>query len=337
VPYFNQTISWANFWQKANSGPHKVLIFEQDDLKVYVYQYPLFGGFKFWYIPRALEFKNQTKLNQKLQILWQKIVLEAKQKRIVYIKSDWDKIVIENLGIKNIHDWLSQLQNWTPAFPITISKKKLQYLSTKLISVSKINSQNPIDFDAQQFWDDNKTYFDQNLDKRTRYGSRKSLEQGWNIDQNKNDDNFQKFYNLQAETAGRQHFSVHSREYLKTLWREEFSRVILLRDESGTVQAAWLGIFLNGSLTNLFGGNTLFSREKFGQYMLHLAALNLAKSLGALVYDLGGLEEGKGFDFFKKGYNGQEIEFLGAFDTVLDRPVFTFYHWLAAARKLINR
>jgi len=212
------------------------------------------------------------------------------------------------------------------------------------------------------FWHQNDKIWLKIMDKRTRYGTRKAVEFGWQFSVEKSPENFEIFYNLAEETSLRQGFAIHSKNYLQKLFKQEFARIIVLFDKN-VAQAAWLGIWQlenkNSVLTNLYGGNSLISRDNYGQYFLHLAAIFLAKleseklnlvedtdekkyqessqketekisqtenkipkeilksSQNQCFYDLGGLESGKGFDLFKKGYIGEIRNFVGPFDIIL--------------------
>ena len=93
-------------------------------------------------------------------------------------------------------------------------------------------------------------------------------------------------------------------------------RIILLKNQENQVCSCWLGIISGQNLVNLYGGNNEFSRSNYGQYFLHLTAILVAKRENCKFYDLGGLEEEKGFNLFKQGYLGKEKKFIGVFDLI---------------------
>ena len=313
-PYFNQTNDWATFWESANpSTPHTTYFFENEFVGCYVYQYPLAGGvfskLKFWYIPRAFIIKKQldsSDLSVQTNNLLDIIKAKAATQNIVLIKLD--------LGL--------DFQQWPDTrSDLTNSAKKLQYLSTNILNLNNLESCISI----EDFWTKNKSWFEASFDKRTRYGTRKALDYGWKFSTEKSSDNFEKFYKLHFDTANRQGFGLHSYDYLAAFYKQNFSRVIILRDADNVVQAGWLGAAINYSLINLYGGNSLVSRDNYGQYFLHLIALWQAVNQELSTYDLGGMELGKGFDLFKQGYKGSKVEFLGPFDIILKPRLHNLY------------
>ena len=262
---------------------------------------------------------------------------------------------IEKAAIKIIQEVVNQ-NNFNSGGKIIIQKsdKKFQYLETLLLNLDDLqtlknfekntetkdmdnfgakleNEQNQsktlTNEEVKAFWLANESIWAKLMDKRTRYGTRKSLDFGWQISYEKTPENFEIFYDFALQTATRQNFSNHSKAYLQRLFEEHFSQIIILFDKENNPQAGWLGIWQDQNLVNLYGGNSLVSRDNYGQYALHLAAIFLAKSLANLkkdnensascFYDLGGLESGKGFDLFKKGYLGQTKKFLGPFDIII--------------------
>ena len=307
IRYFNQTKEWSDFWQLANPGKgHKVLYFENQDLATYIYQYPLILGTFFWYIPRGFIVKNSSNFQIQAEQLLAKIIQSAKENNIIYLKFDIEQ---------EFHFLFNESQK---------SEKKLQYLKTSILDVTEIGFEENI----QQFWKTNKNWFETNFDKRTRYGTRKALDSNWQIRLEKSNENFEAFYKLHSDTAKRQKFGYHQKNYLEKLFDQGISRIIILRDELGEAQAGWLGISLGNNMTNLYGGNSLISRDKYGQYLLHLVALQICAQENLSGYDLGGLEEGKGFDLFKQGYKGNTREFIGPFDIILKPKLYSIYNYL---------
>ena len=54
-------------------------------------------------------------------------------------------------------------------------------------------------------------------------------------------------------------------------------------------------------------------------------AIKFGKKLGLSTFDLWGRETGKGFTKFKEGYNPSVVEFLGTWDLVINKPLYTIY------------
>lgn len=168
----------------------------------------------------------------------------------------------------------------------------------------------------------------------------KELEQNkFHIQIEKTQKTWQDFYNLHLQTSQRQNFPTQSAEYLRELFWQEFTRIIIIKDEKGEVQSVFFGILQdnlkiekqlerqinsqnleNNSqkiLTYLLGGNSQTALTNHTQYLLQLAALWLCAKEKCEFYDMGGWEFGTGYSEFKNGYRGNLQTFFGPFDFVL--------------------
>lgn len=358
--YFNQTSDWANFWIQANSDNHNIHYIETEYMSCYVFEYPFVMGKKFWYIPRGFNLKKpdviklltnpsknasgQNALTDEIfvniNLILEQVTAKAKlNPEIAFIKFEINEFLLKCIPVDdlNLKSLTKKLKDKTD-LNLKLSNKKLQYLSTRLINlgeVQKLIGENRVISDViEDFWTNNQKWFTANLDKRTRYGTRKALEYGWKISWAKSKENFEAFYSLHQDTSIRQKFSIHGREYLNTLFRLPFTKIVILRDKDENPQAAWLGIINQNTIIHLYGGNSQQSRENYGQYMLNLAAVYIGSENDCHTLDLGGTEEGKGFDMFKKGYKGQEWNFYGPFDIVLDKWSYNLYHIARAVKGL---
>lgn len=327
--FFNQTLQWSNFWLQANSDNknHDIHYFANKSFAAYVYQYPLVGGLKFWYIPRAfvvlneketdLENQEEAKLITDLLIT---IENEAKKNKIIFLKIDFNTNP-EFCGIGTMLGGRGYKE----------STRKIQYIKTKILDLGELNTtiekgQMEINtFDLTKFWDINQKQLTNIMDKRTRYGVRKGLQIPYIVDFTKDENTFNDFIKLHFSTAQRQGFTTFSFKYFKTLFQQNFTKVLTLRGEDGIARASWVGVDLNGSIHNIIGGNDTFSRENYGQYVLHLAAMNYFSKPGTF-YDMGGMEEGKGYDLFKSGFVGENVDFYGPYDKSFNKIVYFLYN-----------
>ena len=242
---------------------------------------------------------------------WQKNTYGNKSQLEINLKKNWQEFENENQKSleksenKNKIEYLAKLNK--KVSENNAKKIKIQHFSSnlqaenhknienfELVSKEKTVSKNIRNNNPQKnqtltteltckiidFWEQNDKIWTRIMDKRTRYGTRKAVDFGWQVSFEKNSENFEIFYNLCQETSFRQGFAIHSKNYLQRLFDEPFSRIIILFDQN-IAQAAWLGIWQsenqNSILTNLYGGNSLVSRDNYGQYFLHLAAIFLAK------------------------------------------------------------
>ena len=66
-----------------------------------------------------------------------------------------------------------------------------------------------------------------------------------------------------------------------------------------------------------YGGMTGEGAESRANYLLKWEAIRTSKQNGARTYDLWGLSH-EGIEHFKAGFGGREIDYVGAWDLVLD-------------------
>ena len=274
-----------------------------------------------------LDLENELEKLENWQNLSQKIAKNENlqiinsDKKLQYLSTiilDLRDLKIEQNETEKTENWHDFISNSSSSLDLSLAncEPKSRDLQTKTEIKTKLKITNQItNQEIQNFWEQNEKIWTKLLDKRTRYGTRKSLN-FWQIDCDKTKENFEIFYNLCSETALRQNFAIHPKRYLKTLFDQEFVRIILLKNSENQVCSCWLGIILGHGLVNLYGGNNEISRSNYGQYFLHLTAILIAKKENCRFYDLGGIEEEKGFNLFKKGYLGQQKNFAGAFDLI---------------------
>jgi lipid II:glycine glycyltransferase (peptidoglycan interpeptide bridge formation enzyme) len=338
-PYLQQTAFWSRFFLQTNRNDsrHKIHIFESGYFEAIVYQYPLIGNKVFWYIPRAFAVKNSLDENdsdyiEEVKNLLGKIEQKAKEQgNVVYLKLDFNQLSI----FDGVATFLS-LNGYTK------SERKVQYLKTKILvfdeyfNIEGINQGDYSIHNIIKFWDQNQELFQKYMDKRTRYGVRKALQYPWKIKVEKTDFAIESFLKLHLETASRQKFYTFPKNYFDELFNLEESVLINLLDQENIPHASWLGINLNSTLYHLFGANDLVSRDNYGQYLLHLIVFYLTIEKHIIYYDLGGLEEDsqKGYNLFKKGFIGEDINFYGPYDKVFKPFWYKLYLSYRKFRKM---
>jgi len=349
--YFWQTQEWADFWRQATGRGHAVyqiscqLVKDQYtvSLQAYVYGYPWYFGQNFLYLPRGpvLVTSQPSELSvESIGSLWQAFVQElsklAEQLGSVFVKLDFDDYLAKQLKLTDISSLQAFLPNYWPNQRLNFQTKPLQYVHSlvldctnlKLPETGSLSIGESLELDTlKKFFELNPSFWS-TVNQTTRRYTRKSLAESWSVDLRKNPQTFSEFWQILRSTSRRQGFSTHPKNYYATLLRQEFSRLLILRDAQGKAQAAWLGISLNRSLVYLYGGNLDKSRRRYGQYLLHLSALYLATVEGCTSYDLGGYQAGSGYGQFKEGYGGSLKTFLGPVDIVFKPKVYALINYL---------
>jgi FemAB family len=351
-PYFVQTSKWANFWQLANPSDHSYFWTEvQKDnysLKFLVYIYPWHFGQKFWYISKGgvltdlrtniiNDWNSIAKLN--LESLFVELVMKvnskAKEQKITYVKYDFEEELIAKLELNNKSQLLNLLKEKVESKSV-ISNKIVQYLATMTLDFRNIQNVLPIEnYDKENFmnlWNNTQDFWKTTNSNINRY-TKKSLDKNWIISTEKNAANFEKFYKIYNHTKDTRGFAIQSRHYLEKLFEQDFSRIIILSDESGEPHCVWFGIQIGNTQTYLYGGNTQKSFDDYGQYLVHLIALNLALVGKLEFYDLGGYDSNAGYGKFKDNYKGTLRTFPGVFDIPINQNKFNFTNIIVNATK----
>lgn len=183
--------------------------------------------------------------------------------------------------------------------------------------------------------------------KTTRHEIKKAIKLGINITSSVNVDDVDEFYKLQKETAKRQHFIEFDKRFLK----EQFATFV--KDNQVTLFTAYLGkkklaqafvIFYGTEANYHYGASTLDGRIYPGAYLIQWEAIKKAKRRKLKSYNLWGVApEGEinhrfwGVSVFKRGFGGQDLEYLHARDLVVNPLAYKLNWLIEMARKKMRR
>jgi len=172
--------------------------------------------------------------------------------------------------------------------------------------------------------------------KTTRYEIKQATGLSIKITASQDVKDIEQFYNLQKETAKRQHFVGFDKKFLK----EQFSA--FTKDNQAILYTAFLGdkklaqafiIFYGIEADYHYGAGTLDGREYPGAYLIQWEAIKEAKKRGLKRYNLWGVaREGQtshrfwGVSVFKRGFGGQDLEYLHARDLIIN-PLSYKLNW----------
>ena len=183
-----------------------------------------------------------------------------------------------------------------------------------------------------------------NFSGKTRYNIRLAERNGVTIKEGNSDKAFERYLELTAETVHRQGFYAHTEKYHRLMWKFLHQSPItnhqspiahlLTATYKGNIITTWILFSWKDFLYYPYGAST----EKYKQSLagktgknvmannlMMWEAIKFGKKLGLKTFDLWGREEGKGFTKFKEGYNPKVIEFLGTWDLVINKPLYTIY------------
>ena len=129
------------------------------------------------------------------------------------------------------------------------------------------------------------------------------------------------FYRVYRETADRAGFLIRTESAYRDVW-EAFAptgnaRLLFARKSDGTPLATLFLVRSGPRVVEPYGGMTEEGGESRANYLLKWEAIRTSREQGATSYDLWGLATG-GIAHFKTGFGGREVQYIGAWDLVLD-------------------
>ena len=153
-------------------------------------------------------------------------------------------------------------------------------------------------------------------------------------------DRLSEFYSIYRETARRAGFIVRTFDSYVGVW-EAFSaagmaRLLMAEDSSGTGLAALLVLRVGDRVIEPYGGMTAAGAESRANYLLKWEAIRTSRERGARSYDMWGLSH-EGIEHFKTGFGGREIDYVGAWDLVLDPLGRLAFDWGGAIQDRVGR
>jgi lipid II:glycine glycyltransferase (peptidoglycan interpeptide bridge formation enzyme) len=112
--------------------------------------------------------------------------------------------------------------------------------------------------------------------------------------------------------------------------------MLLLAEADGEVLSASLLIGWGPRIVALYGGTTPAGRRLEAKYALNWEVLRRARAAGYRTYDAWGLPN-EGIAFFKAGWGGREVRYVGAWDLVVDPAGAALFERAVRARAIVGR
>ena len=179
------------------------------------------------------------------------------------------------------------------------------------------------------------TKLDQELLKqmyqKTRYNIKLAEKKGIKIKKDKK--YFEDFWRLLKDTAKKGGFYTHLKKHYKKLL--EVPGIGLFTAEfKGKIIATNIVMFYKKKAIYLHGASDYQYRNLMAPHLLQWYQILEAKKRGCEKYDFWGIDEKKwpGLTKFKKGFNGKEIKYPGAYDLVFQ---LIWYRIYKIARKIL--
>jgi lipid II:glycine glycyltransferase (peptidoglycan interpeptide bridge formation enzyme) len=163
---------------------------------------------------------------------------------------------------------------------------------------------------------------------KTRYNIRVAERNGVKVKEDNSETVFNRYLELTRETVSRQGFYAHSEKYHRLMWgvlRKAGIAHLLAAEFNGEIITTWIVFVWKNFLYYPYGASTETHKNVMANNLMMWEAIKFGKKLGLTTFDLWGREEGKGFTKFKEGYNPRVVEFLGTWDLVINKPLYTIY------------
>lgn len=254
-------------------------------------------GFKYLYCPRGPIVETSSGPGASLEFLFTEINKLAKKQGAKFLR--WEPIF--ELPINN---WSMQ-----PTIPV-------QPKSTIVLDLTASNDK-----------------LLANMHQKTRYNIRLAKKKGVVIEE-LSANQWPEVWPIMQQTKTRDAFSLHAKDYYQKLIDQPINKLLVAKYQDQAIALAIICVFGN-TATYLHGGSANVHRNVMAPFLLQWQAIKYAKSAGCQHYDFNGIDEQKwpGVTRFKKGFNGQEINYLGTFDLIYS-PV---YYWIYKVARFVRR
>jgi ubiquinone/menaquinone biosynthesis methyltransferase len=146
-----------------------------------------------------------------------------------------------------------------------------------------------------------------------------------------------RFYELYLETSQRDRFIPRPPGYIERLWGHLApcgSVGLLLAEVGGVAEAALLAMSLGRRAWYLYGASSERGQAAHAAYLIQWEAMRWARERGCAVYDMWGAPNDPsdrddplaGVYYFKRGFGGRHVRWVGAYDAVLVPPLYGLWN-----------
>lgn len=161
--------------------------------------------------------------------------------------------------------------------------------------------------------------------QKTRYNIRLAMKKGVEVSSGSEKD-IDIWYQMYQVTAQRDGFSIHGIDYYRlvlAMLSRSGMATLLLAHHGGDLLAGIIVFVFGNKAQYMYGASSNEKRNLMAPYLLQWEGMRWAKDRGATIYDLWGipdnLEESEdlwGVYRHKRGYGGEIIRYVGAFDLI---------------------
>lgn len=275
--------------------------------------------FKILYVPRGpmLDWSND-KLRENVLADLEKLAHES---GAIFIKIDPDAVI--GFGVPGIE------------------QEREDPTGTVLINVLRDRGWGFADSQIQfrnTFWIDLRHSEDDLLSRmkqKTRYNVRLAMRKGVLI-RTGGESDLRDFYRMYIETSLRDNFVIRSEDYYLKLWHDFLKKGLakfLIAEVEGEMVSGLILFYFSGKAWFNYGMSIQKHRNLMPSYLIQWEAIRLARALGCTCYDMWGAPDifdetdpMWGVFRFKKGFGGEVVRTLGAWDYPAQKTHYFLYN-----------
>jgi len=175
-----------------------------------------------------------------------------------------------------------------------------------------------------------------NMKQKTRYNINLAAKHNLDIYTSTNPIDIQVFLDLAHTTSNRNKFILHSDKYYKTqfkiLSQLGIQKLIVAKYQHQPIAAILVNTF-GDTATYVHGASSDQHRNLMASYLLQSSAIIKAKDEGITTYDFWGINPNPnhpwaGITRFKRGFGGEEIEYIGTLELPLNSTFYKLYTFI---------
>lgn len=317
-----QTYEWGEFRRKTGNQVARFSVYKNNkrvtDLQILIHNLP-FSKYKVASLIKCPPLNEEVLIN---------IKKFAKENRIIFIKIEPNVIVsIKNSKNNLSADNSSLMYKESKPFIDLLKRfggvrgKTLFTPSTYIIDLS-----------------DSEDDLLKNFNSKTRYNIRYSLRKGVKVKEENSKQAFEKYLKLMRQTVKRQRFYAHSEKYHRLMWeylhelpkarkKSPIARLFVAKYKNKII-TTWILFVWKDTLYYPYGASSNIHKNVMANNLMMWEAIRFGKRNDLKYFDLWGIEEGKGFTRFKKGYSPLVANFVGTWDLKIYNNLYLVYKLL---------
>lgn len=143
----------------------------------------------------------------------------------------------------------------------------------------------------------------------------------------KESDDIDQFLLLNNLTQKRQGFYAHDEKYFRNMWMHLKGKIahLFVAEYQNEILTAWIIFKYEDTIYYPYGASSDKFRNVMAPSLMLWETALWGKRRGCKIYDLWGVEEGKGFTRFKEQFGPKLITFIGTYDLIINPVLYKLF------------